>query len=384
MVIKNIPLIKQIICGVHTEKGLDIASNYHMVKHNIHKLCGRDTKDDIPSELKQIAAHRNNLLSKLMANTSIMQATDSYRETNLQITIILNELIKVLNVSIKENTLFYAYKNEEDLTKGQQVMLELGLSLQSFLDNLSNEHRVLSFKIIELLLDRAEFGLSSMSINISEKPRDQFTAKLEVCNDFINFMMNTLQYTLEKLSRKVNDDNMKHFIEYFLSVAYFRIPKFRKAFLKASSKDVDLSHLKEENDENCIPNNPIVSLIDWQNLFYNKLASIKEIKLEEKLTEIDQILLKSDWQERMKRRGLGFLFILSRLEKYISRRIVTANNINWTDIPGFKIIIESLVHELKTKQVYSYPKPLLDILLIFINDHCIMNRFLRTIVCRTK
>lgn len=345
---------------------------------------GKDNKDDVLSELKQLSAHQNLLLSKLMTTTSLTQVTQTYRENNLQISNIINDIIKVLNVSCKDTTLFYAYKNEEELLKGQQLMLEIGLNVVRLLDSVNNEHRVLCFKIIELLLDRGEFDLSSMSSNISEKKNDKVNAKMEVCSDFINFMMKTLQYTLEKLSKKVNDESTKHFIEYFLSVAYFRLPQFRKAFLNCVSKDVNLCGIKEDLEHNDILTNPVLSLIDWQNLFFDKLNNIKDFNLPEKITELDQILMTSAWQERISKRGLGFFYILSKLEKYISKKIVATNSIKWTQIPGFNIMIESIIHELKTKNINSYPEPLTNILLIFINDYEIMNRFLKTILQRTK
>ena len=53
--------------------------------------------------------------------------------------------------------------------------------------------------------------------------------KINVSEMFITFLIKTLKFSLSKLARKIADENSKNFVEFFLSVAYFRIPQVFKA-----------------------------------------------------------------------------------------------------------------------------------------------------------
>ena len=49
--------------------------------------------------------------------------------------------------------------------------------------------------------------------------------KIKVCELFISFMHQTLNYTLKKLGSKVNENKLKNFVECFLAHCYLKIPK---------------------------------------------------------------------------------------------------------------------------------------------------------------
>ena len=63
-----------------------------------------------------------------------------------------------------------------------------------------------------------------MSIYKLEKNNEKIQMKINVSENFIAFLIKTLKFSLMKLARKIADENAKNFVEFFLSVAYFRIP----------------------------------------------------------------------------------------------------------------------------------------------------------------
>ncbi len=247
--INKIPSIKQIMCGVHTERGLDISSNYLTIPNsiptnsniNIHlantpnninnqvnnNLINTDcSKSNLPHELKQINLNCEMLLSKLIQKSSFNFKEISIRELNLEIVTILDALVKILSFSTKQNCLIYNYKNEEEIAQAQQLFLELGCNIIHCLDDMINEQRQLGYKIIDLIIDRAELDLGNMTFTQYQNwSKNMQELKNKVCENFINFMLQTLNYTLEKLGRKVIDIKLKNFIENFLAYSYFKIPK---------------------------------------------------------------------------------------------------------------------------------------------------------------
>ena len=58
-----------------------------------------------------------------------------------------------------------------------------------------------------------------------ENNDEKIQMKTNVSEIFITFLIKTLTFSLSKLARKIADENSKNFVEFFLSVAYFRIPK---------------------------------------------------------------------------------------------------------------------------------------------------------------
>jgi len=99
---------------------------------------------------------------------------------------------------------------------------------------------------------------------------------------------------------------------------------------------------------------------------------------------IENVLEKSEWQERISKRGLGFLAIITKMESIIERKLSLSKNIIWNDIPGMKIIIESIHYELQKNPVSHYSEGLIKLLRIFINDTQIINKLFKTIISKTK
>jgi len=153
-----------------------------------------------------------------------------------------------------------------------------------------------------------------------------------------------------------------------------------------SSKDVNIEQYKSELDENTEYYNEMINLMDWQHLFFNPMHKIPEFQsfIKIKMEELENILDKSEWQERISKRGLGFLAIITKMESIIERKLYLSKNILWNDIPGIKIILESINYELEKNPVSHYSEALIKLLRIFINEPQIINRLFKIIISKTK
>jgi hypothetical protein len=421
--INKIPLIRQIMCGVHTERGFDISS----ISVNLHPSPGTQInsfkEDTAPPELRILSNQSNNLLSQLLKGTNLTQYSQSFREINAQIMQIMNELKTVLGKSFKESALYYNYVNNKDLFKAQKVMLELGISILKIIESLNLEQRAIGFEILILINNRAEFDLGTvwrawfMDQNSTTFFRDSVLINDKIIENFILFDNMCLDFVLERMSRgKSIDKESKVFVEYFLSVAYFRTPKFRKAFLEAIGKDLFTDHksyLELEKGSTSIEEflnlDPVNNLILWEVIFYKRLEKAlsninfsfngnlmaaspngtnnnsSDNEISERLKETDLIVKKeAEWKNRLAKRGLAFYNMVSKLAKYIEYKIVKSMDIKWNNIPGFDIIFEAIHKELLNREVTTYSSQLIEVMTLFVNDSDVINNFTRSILHKTK
>jgi len=403
--ITKIPLIRQIMCGVHTEKGFDISSiqvNFDQNSKSINSF----KEDTTPPELRVLSSQSNNLLSQLIKGTNLTQHTQSFREINQQIVQIMNEIKTVLQKSFKESALYYNYVHNKDLFKAQKIMLDLGISILKIIESLNIEQRAIGFEILILINSRAEFDLGTVKsawfndTNSGSTFRDSILINDKIVENFILFDNQCLEFVLERMSRgKSIDKESKVFVEFYLSVAYFRNPKFRHAFLEAISKDIysesskNLEDQKGQAIEEFINIDPINSLILWEVIFYKRLeSSLRLINKEnvdfeifERLNETEGIINKySEWKDRLSKRGLAFYSMINKLQKYIEYKVVKTVDIKWKNIPGFTTILDAINKELQIKHVASYSPQLVEVINLFINDSEIINNFARIIIHKTK
>ena len=56
------------------------------------------------------------------------------------------------------------------------------------------------------------------------------------------------------------------------------------------------------------------------------------------------------WQARVKKRSIAFFQIVKRWAEFIYQNVMTYS-IYWQDIPGYKVIVKSIIIELKERNV---------------------------------
>ena len=118
--IKNIPLIRQIMCGVMTENGFEINSIH--LYDNLLSAEGRT----LPNEISQLINQKNNFNNELIKQKQLQSNTN--HEFNITILGFLRDFKKILSKTIEPDCLYYGYTDNKDLYAGQNVILDLCFS----------------------------------------------------------------------------------------------------------------------------------------------------------------------------------------------------------------------------------------------------------------
>ena len=403
----KIPLIKQIMCGVFTETGFEVSS--------IFLYDNFINNDNLTEDLLKLISLKKSLENNLTNKNQLNKNENEYNIETLQI---FNEIKNCLSQSIEDSVLYYSYSNNLDLYNGQVIMLELGLNILEVIDKLNLEQRKVSFEILKLLNERSEFDLGTVcskwfrTINkinneISFEFKNEFLIKNKVIENFIRFNNENLSLCLESLTRGKNNDNLsKDYTHFFLSIAYFRIPLYREAFIKAILLNININNsvIKKKisqvpNFDELIEQDPINSLILWDNFYKRLNSSLLNLKEEERidikdvLSEMKDIISykneysRNDWKSNLSRRDFIFFHLVKNLCKLIKEEVNNETNetkIHWLNIPGFDSIIYAIEYELSNKKVKLYPNSLMNLIPDFIENIDIINNFISLIIKRTN
>ena len=416
--INNIPLIRQLMCGVLTENGFEINSI-----HLYDNILSGKSENTLPSEINDLINKKKNLDEELMRtkDTQIKISQDTSKISNF-----LKEIKYLLNQTIEINCLYYGYSDKKDLLTAENIMLDIGNSLLNIIEKVTKENRNLIFDILKLINSRGEFDLGTLTShwfdekNSSDKNkififRYDILIKDKIIENFFEFNYKCLKYSLEKINKgKIIEQELKDFSIFFINIAYFRIPMFRNKLIKLISTDVTekfeeiiLRNIKgkkkssheNQNIEDLIQIDPINNLLLWENLFYLKLKSSldennKTNKLEndindkrnklQNLIENNKDKNENNWEVPFIQRNNIFFALIDKLVNYINKVSESNNEINWLNIPGFIPILNAITHEIYIKPVNSYSKIFKNIFKLFINTPEIPNTFIKEIIYKTN
>ena len=435
--IKNIPLIRQIMCGVMTENGFEINSIH--LYDNLLSAEG----STLPNEITQLINNKNSFNNELIKQKQIQSNIN--HEFNITILGFLKEFKKILSKTIEPDCLYYGYTENQDLYTGQNVILDLGLILINIIDKLNRDQRNLIFEILKLINARSEFDLGTISsqwfkdkngnnkTNISTGYNkyifmDNSLLKNKIIENFLEFNYYCLKHSLEIINRgKLVDIKSLDFAENYLKLAYFRIPLFREILLNSISFNVkeniedilnqgyNYKNMKKRNPEkNLIETDPINSLLLWEGLFYDRLNNSLEEnnktdkienEVKEKINKIKNILdisnnieilintttdinnkeqSKSGWKIIFNQRDNLFFDLLINLVNYILSKTEASNDVNWLNIPGFDLLLSAVFHEIHQRPVKSFSPQFKQIFKLFINNSEITNALIKEVVIKTN
>ena len=426
--IKNVPLIRQIMCGVMTENGFEINSIH--LYDNILSGGG----NTLPNEVNSLINTKRNFNNESIKQKQIQ--TNTNHEFNITILGYLKEFKKILSKTIEVDCLYYGYSENKDLYTGQNVILDLGLTLIKIIDKLNRDQRNLIFEILKLINERGELDLGTLSTKwfkdknqnegISNQNKyvfiDESLIKNKLVENFLEFNLNCLKYSLEIINRgKMVDPQSLEFAEYYLKIAYFRIPLFRNILLNSISTDVtekidDLlnqgSNYKNMKRRativNFLESDPINSLLLWEGLFYNKLINALEDndkngkienEIKDKINKIKEYLEsnlktnsnllnkegnKNDWKILFSQRDSLFFNLIKNLVNYIKSKSEASKDVNWLNIAGFDILLNAIIHEIHLRPVKSFPTTFKEIFKLFINNSEITNALIKEVVFKTN
>ena len=436
--IKNIPLIRQIMCGVMTENGFEINS-IHLYDN---LLTGEGST--LSNEITQLINQKNSFNNELIKQKQIQSNIN--HEFNLTILSFLKDFKKILSKTIEPDSLYYSYNGNQDLYAGQNVILDLGLILIQIIDKLNKDQRNLIFDIIKLINDRGEFGLGTLSTKwFKDKNGNNFSNSLignnkyifmddsllknKVIENFLEFNYNCLKYSLEIINRgKLVDPQSLNFAINYLKLAYFRIPIFRDVLLNSISFNVNekiedilnkgfnfRNKKRRVSITNFMESDPINSLLLWEDLFYERLNNALdennktkkiENEIKEKINKIKNILdidktvellskqalnntkskeeSKNDWKILFSKKDNLFFNLIINVVNYIQTTKEASNDINWLNIAGFDLLFNAIIHEIHSRQVKSFSKQFKQIFGLFINNSEITNALIKEIVIKTN
>ena len=125
-------------------------------------------------------------------------------------------------------------------------------------------------------------------------------------------------------------------------------------------------------------------IFDWKELFYTKIARIKEINFEEKSKKLTEILNNCNWRNRISLKGLGYYNIIEQFEPYLLTKFEKSEDVSLENVPGISVIKDSIIEDLESKAIYSYPTSLIKLLGIFIYNPNDVNKFYKIIINRTN
>ena len=440
MDIKNIPLIRQIMCGVMTENGFEINSIH--LYDNLLSAEG----STLPNEITQLINQKNNFNNELIKQKQIQSNIN--HEFNITILGFLREFKKIMSKTIEPDCLYYGYTENQDLYSGQNVILDLGLILIKIIDKLNRDQRNLIFEILKLINDRSEFDLGTISSkwfkdknennkNITSIGNNKYIfmddtlLKNKIIENFLEFNYNCLKYSLEIINRgNLVDVKSLDFAENYLKLAYFRIPPFREILLNSISFNVtekiedilnqgyNYKNLKKKNTiTNLMETDPMNSLLLWEGLFYDRLNNALEEnnknnkienEIKEKINKIKNILelnktidllmnqnlntnnttnkeeSKSNWKISFNQRDNLFFDLIINLVNYILSKSEASDDVNWLNIPGFDLLLNAVFHEIHSRPVKSFSVKFKQIFKLFINNSEITNALIKEVVIKTN
>ena len=429
--IKNIPLIRQIMCGVMTENGFEINS-IHLYDN---LLTGEGST--LSNEITQLINKKNSFNNELIKQKQIQSNIN--HEFNLTILSYLKEFKKILGKTIEPDSLYFSYNGNQDLYAGQNVILDLGLILMKIIDKLNKDQRNLIFDIIKLINDRGEFDIGTISskwfkdkngngkstTSLGHKHyifMNDSLLKNKVIENFLEFNYNCIKYSLDIINRgKLVDTQSLNFAENYLKLAYFRIPIFREILLNSISLNVtekiediinqgyNFKNMRKRTTViNFIESDPINSLLLWEGLFYERLESSlednsKNAKIEneikEKLNKFKNLFeisntgelinknkddSKSDWKTIFSQRDNLFFNLIINVVNYIYSKKEASNDVNWLNIAGFDTLLNAIIHEVHSRQVKSFSNQFKQIFKLFINNSEITNSLIKEVVIKTN
>ena len=150
LTIENIPLLKQNQIGVHTEKGLDLSSNFYynspLTKSN-----------SLPKQIKEIELASINY-SQCILDFTLKQNSYSYKELKNNLTLVLKHIKSIL---LEKD---FISKIDYDRIRAAQILINLGINIINSMDGFGKEQRELCFDILILINNRKELTLRSLSL----------------------------------------------------------------------------------------------------------------------------------------------------------------------------------------------------------------------------
>ena len=348
MVLADIPLISQLISGVNTENGfLPQSSNF---LENSTKTPKQNQRSTMPPEVQQIVTITDTLTAMFSSGDTREGSLFSAKSNDIREHINkVKDLCTLLRTSKKQSMVSFIYENKGDMLQAQGSFLDAGEHFLRYADIAPYAVRPFYYEGLIHLLKRGELDLGALAMT-EEDERQQ---KKKRPNGIRNrtFLRGLLLSALGKLKLKGVDKKIQQYTEFVCAVCYFRVPEYRRIFLRCIlQKPIEpLSDWTfEANNESEEIQTHILPMFDWQNLFYQFLPANPE---EDSL--LTEVLDDSVWKKRVAKRGIAYFRLLTEWATHV-RRLFLDKNIPWMEIPGYSMLVATFLSELKTRSMFEY------------------------------
>lgn len=348
MVLADIPLISQLISGVNTENGfLPQSSNF---LENTMKTPKQNQRPTMPAEVQQISSITETLNAMFASGDTREGSLFSARSSDIREHINkVKDLCTLLRTSKKQSMVSFIYESKGDMLQAQGCFLDTGEHFLRYADIAPYAVRPFYYEGLIHVLRRGELDLGALALTEEDEKLKQ--KRIPNGIRYRTFLRGLLLSALGKMKLKGVDKKIQQYTEFVCAVCYFRVPEYRKVFLRSiREKPIETvsDWTYEENHEFEEIQTHILPMFDWQNLFYHFLpANAEEDSL---LTEV---LNDSVWKKRVAKRGIAYFRLLTEWATHV-RRLFLDKNIPWLEIPGYSILIATFLSELKTRSMFEY------------------------------
>ena len=392
--IKNVPLMKQFPCGIFTEEGLAINS-YSLYSY---LQCPKNSFAAFSNIHTQLANLYENLRKKIDAQKA------SNKNKEYRMTCELTEIRHLFDESISDNFLCYQYDKFEDMQTAQELFLLIGNAMYELINNLSVDDIMTAFDIIKLICEREEFEqtvLSESWVTYNEKENTyvfkETVIKKGLVELLMKFNMSSLKFSKFSDESPEDEENKKIpqsrlYLNILMSYNFFKFPQARNSILDSLYSDVPNKNLSYiPYDKEAIDLYPESKVLYWDLFIAGKFeCAIKNLKeSNENVKELVLIMKERKskpvpFPELNINHAFGFDLIKNIIQLTIKKLGKDHGDINWLSISAFPEIINLIIYELSNKEISEYPNNLQDVLVLFVNDPLIINKFLSVIISKAN
>jgi hypothetical protein len=101
----------------------------------------------------------------------------------------------------------------------------------------------------------------------------------------------------------------------------------------------------------------------------------------------DELLKSLDnplWKPRIARKGIVFYSILAECCRFIFKTTINKDHVPWNELPGYKILVNIFLTELKNRSVTNYPESMRDASIALLLNEKLLNNFVMIVYKNTK
>lgn len=360
------PFFEQKIAGVMTEDGLMKAAPLVLNGPKIPKTPKL-------AELSLLFETFNELIfSRQKKRTEA--AKKDLEQIEKKIKDIVEKINKILLSSEKKSSTSFVYNDVFELIKAQSLFLDIGEQMWTTYDRLEPFMDSSYYACLESLLKRGEFELSNLSLGPSLKPTVR-EPKVKIAFRYQRMLYEILNKVFDDIENKGLSLDQRKFIEFFLAYCYFRVPDFRIKLLQTLTDDSYIEESRAKND--------IIKLVlfSWREEFYTMLPVEDARYISNK--SLLHTAINKNWTHKFRTRGIIFFYFIREWCDYVRKSLVVSD-ILWETIPGYDILVENFVDQMKKREMQKYPEILIESSLALLHNGNLLKTLVFTLLEKTK